>query len=59
MIDTTTTMVTTLEVREYIMGIIAQELGNRKRHVDGDQGVVLPNSNDIDIRQPSPTLVGS
>lgn len=46
-------------MREYIMGIIAQGLGNYKRHIDGDQAVVLPNSNDIDIHHPSPTLLGS
>lgn len=63
MADTTTTMVISPELREQIMGmmreVIAQELGNRERFVDGDHAGVVPVVNDADKRQPSPTPVGS
>jgi hypothetical protein len=43
--DTTTTMVITPAMREDITGmmreVIAQELGNREGHVDGDQAAAL------------------
>ena len=50
MVDTTTTVVINHEMRENIMRmmweVIAQELGNKKRHANGDQAVVLHDPND-------------